>query len=145
MMWLCWLTHGHGSCWMMYWWNPHYVGESPSWTLGTMSLTEAPSQDDIVQKALKQGVGWNCIGRLGSATNNYKWSFTSKMIKGVFVCVEEVCELCWLKVIWFDQVWRSVHCRGWSWLDVTWAIQKERLKESKLFLSPNEWRIETCW
>ena len=26
MMWLGWLTHGHGSCGMMYWWKPHYVG-----------------------------------------------------------------------------------------------------------------------
>ena len=71
MMWLCWLTHAHGSCRMMYWWNHHYVGESPWWKLGILSLSKASNQDDIVQKALKTrswmklyGSAWKCNEQL---------------------------------------------------------------------------------
>ena len=64
-----------------YAWSWIHNRDSYTCTLGILSLSEDSSQDDVVQKALKQGVGWNYMSRLGSATNSlnsYKWSFTSK-------------------------------------------------------------------
>ena len=51
-------------------WSWIHNRDSFTCTLVILSLSEAPSQDDVVQKEQKQGVGWNCNGRLGSAMNN---------------------------------------------------------------------------
>ena len=94
MMWLCWLTHGHGSCRWIFNRTPTMLvkalseiaygpihRDSPTKTLGTLSLSKAPNKDDVVKKALKQGVQWIRVSQLGSEMNNlnnYKWSLTSK-------------------------------------------------------------------
>ena len=72
---LCWWKpsvnmHGHGSI----------HRDHSTCTLGILSLNESPSQDDVMQKSLKQGVGWNCMSWPRSATNSlnsYKYPFTS--------------------------------------------------------------------
>ena len=88
---LCWWKpsvnmHGHGSI----------HRDSSTCTLGIFPLSKAPNQDGVVQKALKQGVGWNCMSRPRSATNRlnkYKWKFTSKW--WVCECNEDVWYLIW--------------------------------------------------
>ena len=51
-------------------WSWIHNRDSSTCTLGILSFSEVPSQDDIVKKALKQGVGWNCMSHPRSVRNS---------------------------------------------------------------------------